>query len=65
MVEGELEYCFKTGSKDDVRRVLSPIALITCDPSSLFNTPFHRHRIIHINIVRFNVDVVRFVGCGK
>lgn len=65
MVEGELEYCFKKGSKDDVRRVLSSIALIICDPPSLFNTPFDRHRVIHINIVRVNINVVRFVGFGK
>lgn len=65
MVEGELEYCFKKGSKDDVRRVLSSIALIICDPPSLFHTPFDRHGVIHINIVRFNINVVRFVGFGK
>lgn len=65
MVEGELEYCFKKESKDDVRCVLSSIALIICDPPSLFNTPFDRHRVIHINIVRVNINVVRFVGFGK
>lgn len=65
MVEGELEYCFKKGSKDDVRCALSSIALIICDPPSLFNTPFDRHGIIHINIVRFNINVVSVVGCGK
>ncbi len=65
MVEGELEYCFKKGAKDDVRCVLSSIALIICDPPSLFNTPFDRHGIIHINIVRVNINVVSVVGCGK